>query len=78
MSLPLPPVNAMFSASAPTVKALPPVLADRSIVPVTTEPTAVPAKSSAFVIVSFDSPARVTFVNVEAVVASSTVNVPIV
>ena len=78
LSLPLPPVNAMFSASAPTVKALPPVLSERSIVPVTTEPTAVPAKSSAFVIVSFDSPARVTFVNVEAVVASSTVNVPIV
>ena len=68
----------MFSASAPTVIALPPVLSDRSIVPVTTEPTAVPAKFSAEVIVSFDSPARVTFSSVEADARSSTVNVPIV
>ena len=46
-------MNVLFSL-APNVTRTPPVEADASTVPVVTAPTAVPAKSNAVVIVSFE------------------------
>ena len=52
VSLPEPPINETFSSVvAPNDE--PPVLAEASIVPVITAPTAAPAKSIAVVTVSF-------------------------
>ena len=47
-------MNVLFSA--PNVTTTPPVDSDASTVPVVTAPTAMPAKSSAVVIVSFEEP----------------------